>query len=169
MRVEDCFPSFLEEAKRRGRRDDAYEETKEEGHTQCKNQPGNGCSPSMTKRRSGRSSKSTVGPSRATKGEGVVAHEDSPYHKAEQRALQGHRRDRKRLLPGPRPSSARRRLLEGYLQGHGGQARGAAYGREDRLLHALADRVLSGNLGRADAPVVSRVLNVKVWTEPREA
>ena len=36
-------------------------------------------------------------------------------------------------------------------------------------LQALADRVLSGELARADAAVVSQVLNVEVWTEPHEA
>jgi hypothetical protein len=73
---------------------------------------------------------------------------------------------RKRLLPGPRPG-ARGRPQEGSLQGRKEQAGRRGQRRQGRL-HAVADRMFSGELVRADAAVVSQVLNVKLRALERE-
>ena len=90
----------------------------------------------------------------------MVAREGLPRHKAKRGALQGHREGRKRLHPAHDParegarrraaSKAARRKPDAELKG------------VQEQLQALADRVLSGELARADAAVGSQVLNVKL-------
>ena len=82
------------------------------------------------------------GPRRATKGEGVVAGEGLPRHKGEQGALSGYRRDRKRLLPGPRPGAR-----------EGARRRAASKAARNKLHEAL-----KGVKGAASNPCRPRVV-----------
>ena len=71
--------------------------------------------------------------------------------------LQGHRGNHERLLPGSRPGARRRATSKAARSKPDAGLKGVKHQLQD-----LADRVLSGDLGRADAAAVSQVLSVKL-------
>ena|SRR5829696_5750030 len=101
------------------------------------------------------------------KGEGVVAGDGLPRHKAKRGAVQGHRGSRKRLLLGADPMGAGARR-KGASKAAKSKPKAQLKDVNDRF-EALADRMLSGELERTVKTVVLQVLNVKLRTELRAA